>query len=57
MINDGEEGIENLDLLDEALPDEPNELADFCKPPKRQAAVESTQNQYGTQGNIGASRF
>ena len=45
MINDGEDGIENLDLLEDGLlPDEPNEQVDFCKPPMRQAAVESTQN-------------
>jgi hypothetical protein len=45
MINDGEDGIENLDLLEDGLlPDEPHEQVDFCKPPMRQAAVESTQN-------------
>lgn len=49
MINDGEDGIYNLEMLEDGLlPDEPNELADFCKPVKRQAAVESTYNQFGT---------
>jgi hypothetical protein len=43
MINDGEDGIDNLDMLEEGLlPDEPTELGDFSKPIKRQAAVEST---------------
>ena len=58
MINDGEDGVEQVDLIDDGniedalISEEPvQEYAKVFKMSSASAAVESTQAQFGSQGH------